>query len=257
MPVDLQAQILVLRTSVDASLGARRDPSATGLGEKLAEGVQLPWRSGERLSGTVETVLSNGRFHVRVGDFVFNVALPQKLPVGERLELEFVSAAPRPSFALIQAPEAQPRAAPQAADISPSARALTSLIQSLAPDKPIQPLPVGASSPLLPGPPVDAAPLAAALQQALGRSGLFYESHLAQWAAGTASVGGPAARAAGTPVSPHTPWPPRVAAGGWRARPPGLAVTFGGQAGRVWPRDDHGTPRLHRAGAPANNIAGA
>lgn len=184
MPVDLQAQILVLRTSVDASLGARRDPSATGLGEKLAEGVQLPWRSGERLSGTVETVLSNGRFHVRVGDFVFNVALPQKLPVGERLELEFVSAAPRPSFALIQAPEAQPRAAPQAADISPSARALTSLIQSLAPDKPIQPLPVGASSPLLPGPPVDAAPLAAALQQALGRSGLFYESHLAQWAAG-------------------------------------------------------------------------
>jgi hypothetical protein len=189
MAVDLQAQILVLRTSVDASLGARRDPSAAGLGtaglgEKPAEGVQIPWRAGERLTGTVETLLPNGRFHLRVGDFVFNVAMPQRLSIGERLDLEYVSASPRPTFALIQPPEAPQSASPQSVEISPSARALTNLIQSLAPDKVTQRIPAGATTPVLPNPPVDAAPLAAALQQALDRSGLFYESHLAQWTVG-------------------------------------------------------------------------
>lgn len=39
-------------------------------------------------------------------------------------------------------------------------------------------------APLAPGPGVDPAQLAAGLQQAFGKSGLFYESHVAEWARG-------------------------------------------------------------------------
>jgi hypothetical protein len=59
----------------------------------------------------------------------------------------------------------------------------------VAPERPPQPTPVQDPVPLLPEPPAtDAKPLAAQLQRSLQASGLFYESHLAQWAAGERSL---------------------------------------------------------------------
>ncbi|ALS66336.1 flagellar hook-length control protein FliK [Pandoraea apista] len=76
----------------------------------------------------------------------------------------------------------------QQATLSAAARTIDTILR-LAPDSPG---PVQASTPVWPAAPGNGAPalaplLAAALKEALSTSGLFYESHLAQWASGSRS----------------------------------------------------------------------
>ncbi|VVE88956.1 flagellar hook-length control protein FliK [Pandoraea bronchicola] len=76
----------------------------------------------------------------------------------------------------------------QQATLSAAARTIDTILR-LAPDSPG---PVQASAPVWPAAPGSGAPalaplLAAALKEALSTSGLFYESHLAQWASGSRS----------------------------------------------------------------------
>ena len=64
------------------------------------------------------------------------------------------------------------------------------LIGALLTGQPVVgPTPLAADQPLLPAPPNTAEPLALALEEAVSHSGLFYESHLAQWLAGKRSAG--------------------------------------------------------------------
>jgi Flagellar hook-length control protein FliK len=190
MAVSLQAQILALRTAVEAALtGASADE----------RGPEVPWSPGQRLTAQVEAELPGGRYQIRVGTFQFDVELPVKAQVGDALRLEFLSASPRVAFGLTS--DAQEPAAPgTAADRSPqvqisaAGRVLTQAVlagvtasRAAAAQDPVQD-----SVPLLPAPPgpagpppqIAALPLAAALKAALDRSGLFYESHLVQWFAG-------------------------------------------------------------------------
>ncbi|VVE35712.1 hypothetical protein PCE31106_03874 [Pandoraea cepalis] len=76
----------------------------------------------------------------------------------------------------------------QQATLSAAARTIDTILR-LAPDSPG---PVQASTPVWPAAPGTGAPalaplLAAALKEALSASGLFYESHLSQWASGSRS----------------------------------------------------------------------
>ncbi|WP_353192894.1 flagellar hook-length control protein FliK [Pandoraea pnomenusa] len=76
----------------------------------------------------------------------------------------------------------------QQATLSAAARTIDTILR-LAPDSPG---PVQASAPMWPAAPGTGAPalaplVAAALKEALSASGLFYESHLAQWASGSRS----------------------------------------------------------------------
>ncbi|MCE3263768.1 MAG: hypothetical protein K0R43_2847 [Pseudoduganella sp.] len=71
---------------------------------------------------------------------------------------------------------------PQAA-LSPAARAITSALAS-AYTTPGVPVTINGKVPLSAGGAPDAGKLSGALQRALGDSGLFYESHVAEWAAG-------------------------------------------------------------------------
>jgi hypothetical protein len=173
--IALQAQIQGLRLAVESRLAGEQPPSA-----------DLPWRPGERIEALVESVRPGDRGFLRIGALLFDARLPPGTAAGQRLDLEFVSATPRPTFAL--APAAEPRPPSQAGrspvDISPAARGLNALVDSVAPQRGSVTAAVGPSAPLLPAPPAEAQPLAAALQRSLQSSGLFYESHLAQWVAG-------------------------------------------------------------------------
>lgn len=71
---------------------------------------------------------------------------------------------------------------PQAA-LSPAARAIASALAS-AYTTPGVPVTINGKSPLSAGGPPDSAKLREGLQRALGDSGLFYESHVAEWASG-------------------------------------------------------------------------
>ncbi len=82
-------------------------------------------------------------------------------------------------------PQAQLAAGGQSADttLSPAARTIsTVLAAAMKADPPLTA--VKGQDPLLPQPTPDAPRIAAALQQAMTKSGLFYESHVAEWAQG-------------------------------------------------------------------------
>jgi flagellar hook-length control protein FliK len=184
MAVSLQAQILALRTAVEAALGGADEG-----------GAEVPWSPGQRLTAQVEAELPGGRYQIRIGTFQFDVELPVRAQVGDALRLEFLSASPRVAFGLTpDAQEPAPRGAPAdrspQVQISAAGRVLTQTVLAAVTAARAAPTPAAVldPSPLLPAPPGQAAPLqsaapllAAALKSALARSGLFYESHLVQW----------------------------------------------------------------------------
>jgi hypothetical protein len=177
--VTLQAQILSLRSSVDGQL-------TPGLDVRQPPTPEARWAPGDRMSARVEAALPGGRFHVRVDDLLLEMQLPEGFEPGDRLELEFVGAQPRPSFLLRTPPDGSGR---QEVQLSPSGRTLADLVKSVVPERAANPTAatptaVKEAVPLLAAPTTDAARLAQALSGALDRSGLFYESHQAQWVAG-------------------------------------------------------------------------
>lgn len=157
----------------------------------------VPFVPGERYVAKVQEQIANGRFLVQVRDQKLDLNLPRNTQPGQNIELRFVSATPRLTFVLS---EALPQAAGQAqtpVNFSDGARYLNALldrVQTLAkeqvqtqePNKAQAQATLGlqAGKPVLEGAPPAGAQFAALLKDAVGKSGLFYESHQAQWAAG-------------------------------------------------------------------------
>lgn len=166
---------------------------------------------GQRLRATVQNSLANGGFMVALdarnaGNAGSGQTLHMKLPAGVRsgdvLNLIFVSREPQPTFTLTT----DTASAGVFSRLSETGRLIDSLLRH-----PVFPggsaMSAGAATfqfPLLAMPPSNGIDLARSLESALGRSGLFYESHLAQWLAGTRSLAElllePQARLSGQPI---------------------------------------------------------
>ncbi|HCY64607.1 MAG TPA: flagellar hook-length control protein FliK [Oxalobacteraceae bacterium] len=143
---------------------------------QIALGQQVPAKVLERLA--------DGTFLVRVANASARMSLPVGAKVGDDLAMTLVERQPRPTF-LLGAGAGTP-ASDAHATLSQAARLIDSLLQSAQQNG-------GATAalgrtPLLASPAAGAPQLAAALQDAADASGLFYESHLAQWAAGSRSL---------------------------------------------------------------------
>lgn len=165
---------------------------------------------GQRLRATVQSNLANGEFMVALdarnaGNTGGGQTLHMKLPAGVRsgdvLNLIFVSREPQPTFTLTT----DVSSAGVFSRLSEAGRLIDSLLRH--PVVPGGAMPSSAAAfqfPLLATPPSNGADLARSLESALGRSGLFYESHLAQWLAGTRSLAElllePQARLSGQPI---------------------------------------------------------
>jgi hypothetical protein len=133
--------------------------------------------------------------------------LPPQVATGDTVKLKFAGRMPQPVF-LLDVPEHAPRDTPQ---LSPTARLLNDIMQQV----PARSLPtLTPALPLLDRPPARPAELAIALRTAVVRSGLFYESHLANWAVGLDSLDGlmqePQNRLAAD-VARNPPTPPAAA----------------------------------------------
>jgi hypothetical protein len=137
--------------------------------------------TGKAFQAQVLSRLSNGDFVVGIADTAARMALPEGTRVGEQLSLTMVGREPRPLF-LLEHPAAQDQAS-----VSPAARLVSSLMQDRSASAPPAAL-AGAAPLAAPGTPLQAAPLAQALQNSMEYSGLFYESHVNQWAHGARSL---------------------------------------------------------------------
>jgi len=114
---------------------------------------------------------------VRIENHTVAMRLPRSAQQGETLKLSFAGHMPQPVF-MLEASDAQTSSLPQ---LSQTARQLSDLMQRV-PERSLPTL--TASAPLLDAVPSNPAELALALRDTVVRSGLFYESHLANWAAG-------------------------------------------------------------------------
>ncbi|HQT00026.1 MAG: flagellar hook-length control protein FliK [Hydrogenophilales bacterium 16-64-46] len=135
---------------------------------------------------------------VRIENHTVAMRLPRHAAQGETLKLSFAGHMPQPVFVL-EAGDAQTSSVPQ---LSQTARMLSEIMQRV-PERSLPTLTPPA--PLLDTPPASPTELAIALRGALVRSGLFYESHLANWAAGRDSLEGllrePQNRLSGEPAA--------------------------------------------------------
>ena len=137
---------------------------------------------GQLLTGLVKSQLK-GISLVEIEGQTVAMRLPQQTAVGDRLQLRFAGNMPQTVF-LLETPDSATANAPQ---ISQTARMLSDIMQRV-PERALPTLtPPGA---LLEQPTANPAQLAIALRTALVRSGLFYESHLANWVAGQDSLDG-------------------------------------------------------------------
>ncbi|HTP97454.1 MAG TPA: flagellar hook-length control protein FliK [Burkholderiales bacterium] len=133
---------------------------------------------GEQVAARVEAQLADGSFRINVAGQPLIAALPNGIEPGDTLALTFLRSEPRPTFAL--AGNSTPAAATPAT-LSPAGRLIDEVVS--AGDKSATAVIAGARPLTLSDAP-QAQPLAAALRNAVETSGLFYESHLAQWVSG-------------------------------------------------------------------------
>lgn len=138
---------------------------------------------GQRLVGRV-VALEKGLTLVEVAGQTVAMRLPRQAAVGDTLMLRFAGHAPQAVF-MLEPPASE---TPSAPTLSPTARLLADILQQV-PQRNGPPT-VAPPAPLLSQPTSQAPELALALRTALVRSGLFYESHLANWTVGLDSLEG-------------------------------------------------------------------
>jgi len=141
---------------------------------------------GKEYTGTVQARLSDGQYLVRIANAAARMPLPAGTQAGDRLSLTLISHQPRPTF-LLNSSVSDGSAPTSVSDTGRLIDQLRQLAQR-------QGLPnrVLGGSPLLPT--ANAAgtgmaqQLAQALRNMLDTSGLFYESHVGEWAVNQRSL---------------------------------------------------------------------
>ena len=139
---------------------------------------------GQQLQGTVQDKISEGLFKVQVAGQTLQMRLPGNIQSGDTIKLEVITARPRVTFGLVAS--SNPLSTPE--QIGSAARLLSNLAERPI-ERPIVQQLAGkavwsAEQQEAPDPKL----LAGALRETLGKNGLFYESHQAQWIRGERSI---------------------------------------------------------------------
>jgi len=148
----------------------------------VAAKTGLQFEVGQKVQGIVQTQLATNVFKVNVSGQLVQMELPPTVHSGDTLALQVTALQPRVTFSM--ASSEKPLSTPE--QLSNTSRVLSSLSQQ-APEKAY--VRAAQSSPLWTEPQVpETKQLAGMLQEALSTSGLFYESHQAQWLGGDRST---------------------------------------------------------------------
>lgn len=139
---------------------------------------------GQQLDAKVLSQLEDGTFLVRINDTSARMSLPVGTRVGDSIPMTLVDTEPRMTFLLGAEGNAETGAAK--ATLSSAGRLINNLLQSAEQDGVSTTL-VG-KAPLVGASTANTAQIAAALQNTLTSSGLFYESHLQDWINGNRSL---------------------------------------------------------------------
>ena len=137
---------------------------------------------GQKIQGIVQNQVSPGLFNVHVGEQLTQMLLPDFIHSGDIIKLQVIATTPRLTFSM----SASNNPLSTEEQLSSVSRLLSALSQ-----QPREQIDMRAmkSSPLWTTPQTTrSGQLAGLLQDALSNSGLFYESHQAQWLEGARST---------------------------------------------------------------------
>jgi flagellar hook-length control protein FliK len=158
------------------------EPVAAGrfVGSDRANALRLlpQLEAGDILSARVEAKLPDGSYKVMLAGQPLSMALPSYTAPGDTLVLAFVTREPRLTFALRDMQQAALAPAPV---LSAAGRLIAATM--LQPGE-LALITTSSAAALLAAVPADGVRLSGALAQSLAESGLFYESHQAEWIAG-------------------------------------------------------------------------
>jgi hypothetical protein len=133
---------------------------------------------GKEFQAQVLSRLTDGSYLVKIDEAVASMKLPPGTKTGDVVDLTLLATQPRPTF-LLGKPDAG-----ATTQLSNAGRLIGNMLQMAQQDG-APPTAVVGKTPLVATPNTPPAQIAAALQNAVTFSGLFYESHVAQWANGT------------------------------------------------------------------------
>lgn len=180
-PANLISSLQALARTAKPLIVADNSKPATPPASATTPAAKL--EAGQQVQATIQEQLSPGLFKVQVAGQTLQMQLPGSPKVGNVLTLKVESATPRLTFSFFAS--STPIATQE--QISSTSRLLSNLTD----------LPLGrtliesaAGRPVWPtsGTVPDSQQLATALKDALANSGLFYESHQAQWVRGERST---------------------------------------------------------------------
>jgi hypothetical protein len=179
-------------------------PPDAGLGMRLQTGMDLlqpltsipeissdlpDLRPGQVFTARIQDVLPENTYKALVAGKQITLQLPEGAKAGDTLELVVVDRTPRVVVAQLNEQSNAAAAANEPYPYATLSKAGQIIGNLLLPEgQVLQPATLNRGEPLLPAPPATAAAAAAelapALQKAVTQSGLFYESHQAQWSMG-------------------------------------------------------------------------
>ena len=143
----------------------------------------LKLEPGQQFQGSVQSKISEGLFKVQVAGQTLQMRLPGNIQSGDIIKLEVLATHPRITFGMVAS--TNPLSTPE--QIGATARLLSNLAELPLERPVIQQLgnkAVWQAEQTAP----DTKLLAGALRETLGKSGLFYEAHQAQWIRGERST---------------------------------------------------------------------
>ena len=132
---------------------------------------------GQQFRAEIVSRLDNGNSLVKLADTVVQMNMPEGTPVGEKVSLTLVAKEPRPTFLYEPSRGAEP-------SLSAAGRTIDTILRTTAQLEGKMPTLVGKAPLISSEQSISTPQLAGNLQQAIERSGLFYESHFAQWITG-------------------------------------------------------------------------
>lgn len=159
-------------------------------------------QAGQVFTAQIRDVLPQNTYLALVAGRQITLSLPENVKSGDVLELVVIEQTPNAVIARRTDPGNLAQTTPQTT-LSQTAQMLRSVLVQEG-ETPAA-VPLNRGQPLLLQPPQDAAELAPALSKAVAQSGLFYESHQAQWVAGKLSLANLRQEPQGQQPTPHAP----------------------------------------------------
>ena len=175
IPADVASR---LQVTSDAAL---RPVAATQeISDKLAGLV-----AGQKVLAEVQALLPNGTYRALINQRNITLALPFSAKAGDSLELQVTETDGKLAFAVLSRPggEEKPAAESVSTTLSRTGQ-LISTLYSGAQEAKGKAAALPLTTPVAPAPPQSAEELVPLLKQAIGQSGMFYESHQAEWVEG-------------------------------------------------------------------------